>query len=160
MTFDNFPLYLVYDFCLDNQDKNQEKIQAEIKEEDEFKNVQSGFYKIIYSFTDSDEFINLKSQNEPISGFSKITLFEKEGGFGEGIFSTLSDLHQYSSELCLEMKAPHLYLMSVDEMNSLIKSAETKTHFRNLIPSHAKMIKNPLIKEEKNSFFKRIFKDS
>jgi hypothetical protein len=109
-------------------------------------------YEIIYLFNDQD-FI----EDKLIKKIRSNSILAHQNG--HTFFAQLEDLARFCLELCLELKAPEIYLLSLADFNQFSSQLEHARQFKEFFRRSAEVIANPEYSKAKKGLFDRFFKE-
>jgi hypothetical protein len=113
------------------------------------------YYKIIYFFSEAG-FI---TKSTLTSIYKKLVPLYTEREMLT--FDDLELLGQFALKVCMELQAPEVFVLSVQDYNIGMESVRDVRAYKELFRRYGNCITNPELENERQSVFKRIFsKDS
>jgi len=112
-------------------------------------------YYLLYVFEEN----SLLPRNELVKIYNDTAPLKMPSELPEsyiGPFENLKDLNQYAFALCDTQNANQVALVSLQNFNETIKTANTPSDFKQILLEHSNLLANP-DKDKKKSLFGKLF---
>lgn len=134
MMRNNLHLNLLYNF-IEKKDQNGEVVS---------------FYRILHLF----------SEVGPVSASTLNALYERypqEDYFDGFCFKSLDELGSFAVEVCIDLSAPEIFILSAQDYNIGLDSCNDIRSFREIFRRYGTSIANPESGQKKKNIFGKIF---
>ena len=106
-------------------------------------------YEVLMFFSDAGE-ISEKTLNSVYQGYR----FHNKEAF---LFKTHDDLGQFALDVCKEVQAPEVFILSTQDYNIGLDTCSDIRGFREIFRRYGNIIENPDQSKKKNNIFNKLF---
>jgi len=144
MIKDNLPLYLIYNYSLDNS-----PVYGPLQ------SIPESHYFIIDFFSEIGEVSSELLQQHYQRFYGQLP----EKSLKLGPFKSVEELTQFAQNICKDLLSPAVYILSTYDFNHSVEAILDAKSLKETMQAHAKKLTNIHAKSAKSHFFSRIFGD-